>query len=98
MYIPRMASIFSSSPRSPTRRAQRARWSAGHGTHSTARPRPSKREACNRREAAGMSPIERIEHLEYLEKRWIDLACASSPLHAHRRARTPREGAPRGRA
>ncbi|KAJ1639295.1 hypothetical protein T492DRAFT_857124, partial [Pavlovales sp. CCMP2436] len=57
------------------------------------------REACNRPEAAGVSPIEHIEHLEfeYLEKRWIDLACASSPLRAHRRARTPRESVPRGR-
>ncbi|KAJ1640348.1 hypothetical protein T492DRAFT_855013 [Pavlovales sp. CCMP2436] len=31
-----------------------------------------------------------IEHLEYLEKHWIDLlACASSLLRAHRRACTP---------
>ncbi|KAJ1629709.1 hypothetical protein T492DRAFT_1008848, partial [Pavlovales sp. CCMP2436] len=71
---------------------RRARWSAGHGTDSTARPRHSKHEARDHREAAGVSPIEHLEHLEYLEKRWINLECASSPLRAHRRARTPGGG------
>ncbi|KAJ1625225.1 hypothetical protein T492DRAFT_1041080, partial [Pavlovales sp. CCMP2436] len=74
---------------------RRACWSAGHGTDSTARPRHSKREARDHREAAGVSPIEHIEHLEYLKKRWIDLACASSPAGAHA-VRARREGVPGG--
>ncbi|KAJ1638178.1 hypothetical protein T492DRAFT_945557 [Pavlovales sp. CCMP2436] len=101
--LPRLTSSTSRACRA--RRAtwgatRRARWSAGHGTDSTARPRHSKREARDHRKATGMSPIEHIEHLEYLEKRWIDLTCASSPLRAHRRAcnavRARREGAPLG--
>ncbi|KAJ1633355.1 hypothetical protein T492DRAFT_866824 [Pavlovales sp. CCMP2436] len=60
-----------------------------HGTDFTAQPRHSKREARDHCEAAGVSLIEHIEHLEYLEKRWVDLSCASSPLRAHQRARTP---------
>ncbi|KAJ1641099.1 hypothetical protein T492DRAFT_853811 [Pavlovales sp. CCMP2436] len=47
----------------------------------------SHREARNHREPAGLSPIEHIG--EHLKKRWIDLACASSPLRAHRWVRTP---------
>ncbi|KAJ1627907.1 hypothetical protein T492DRAFT_1021969 [Pavlovales sp. CCMP2436] len=75
--------------------SRRARWSAGYGTDSTARPRHSKREARDHREAAGVSPIEHIEYLEYHEKCLIDLACASSPAGAQA-VRARREGAPGG--
>ncbi|KAJ1629960.1 hypothetical protein T492DRAFT_1117409, partial [Pavlovales sp. CCMP2436] len=49
----------SHSSRSPSRRARRARWSAGRGTDSTARPRHSKREARDHREAAGRARARR---------------------------------------
>ncbi|KAJ1627945.1 hypothetical protein T492DRAFT_167888 [Pavlovales sp. CCMP2436] len=70
---------------------------AGHGTDSTARPRPSTREARDHREAAGVSPFEHFEHLEHLDR---SIACTSSPLRASvtggRAVRARREGAPGG--
>ncbi|KAJ1637558.1 hypothetical protein T492DRAFT_950650, partial [Pavlovales sp. CCMP2436] len=66
--LPRLTSSTSLACRARRRATwgatQKARWSAGHGTDSTARPRHSKREARDHREAGGVSPIEHIEHLD----------------------------------